>query len=86
LYWCDADERTAYHAKACILFLQVVAKPRDINDHISWLLVRERFEEALAAAEQFQRFLKGHQIKKIGQDFLNHLTQTKQWEKVLVVD
>lgn len=29
----------------------VIAKPRDLDDRIAWLLERERYEEALAAAE-----------------------------------
>lgn len=31
----------------------VVAKPRDLDDHIKWLVDRQKYEEALAAAEAY---------------------------------
>jgi vacuolar protein sorting-associated protein 41 len=35
----------------------VVAKPRDLDDHIRWLVDRQRYEEALAAAEAYPSFI-----------------------------
>ncbi len=31
----------------------VVAKPRDLDDHIKWLMDRKKYEEALSAAEAY---------------------------------
>ncbi len=53
----------------------VVVRPRDQADHIEWLVDRERFEEALAAADELE---KQHgsalDVKAIGLKYMQHLT------------
>jgi hypothetical protein len=52
----------------------VVVRPRDEADHIEWLVDRQRFEEALSAAEAMQ---KEHgsalDVKAIGLKYIQHL-------------
>lgn len=74
----------------------VAAKPRDLDDHISWLLQKEHYEEALNAAQGrffssvyplisfFQENEKGlqqHDIEKIGSKYLEYLLEHGQAEK-----
>eukprot|EP01136_Pigoraptor_vietnamica_P007289 Opistho-1_new@41342 len=59
----------------------VVARPRDLDDHVAWLLEHEMYEEALTEAEKGEKLLKLHNVAKIGQDYLNHLTQTGHFEE-----
>lgn len=55
----------------------VVARPRDLDDHIAWLLERERYEEALQAAERApEAQLKEHRLVDIGERYLGHLLDT----------
>uniref|UniRef100_A0A8D2NY96 Vacuolar protein sorting-associated protein 41 homolog n=1 Tax=Zosterops lateralis melanops TaxID=1220523 RepID=A0A8D2NY96_ZOSLA len=42
----------------------VVAKERDQDDHIDWLLEKKKYEEALMAAEISQKTIKKHKILK----------------------
>lgn len=52
----------------------VVVRPRDQADHVEWLVDRERFEEALIAAENLE---KQHgsalDVKAIGLQYMQHL-------------
>lgn len=52
----------------------IVVRPRDEADHIDWLVERERYEEALVAAEELQ---KKHgsalDVKAIGLKYIQHL-------------
>ena len=45
----------------------VVAKPRDLDDHISWLLQNERYPEALEAARGNERHIRSHKLIAIGE-------------------
>lgn len=58
----------------------VMARPRDIDDHIAWLLARKRYEEALDAAELHPLQLKHHSFQDIGQDYLEYLFKEKQYD------
>lgn len=51
----------------------VVARPPDLDDHISWLIGVERYEQALAEARGRERELRTHKISEIGQKYLEHL-------------
>jgi len=51
----------------------VLARPRDLDDHISWLLDRLRYDEALAAAEKNEAQLTTHKVLDIGQKYIQHL-------------
>ncbi|XP_067888325.1 vacuolar protein sorting-associated protein 41 homolog isoform X1 [Heterodontus francisci] len=51
----------------------VVAKERDQDDHIEWLLEKKKYEEAMMAAEISQRNIKRHNILDIGRAYVNYL-------------
>jgi len=51
----------------------VMAKPCDLDDHITWLLDREKYSEALEAAERNEELLKTHKLLDIGERYLNYL-------------
>eukprot|EP01104_Vermistella_antarctica_P020689 TRINITY_DN896_c0_g1_i3.p1 TRINITY_DN896_c0_g1~~TRINITY_DN896_c0_g1_i3.p1 ORF type:complete len:938 (+),score=181.35 TRINITY_DN896_c0_g1_i3:205-3018(+) len=54
----------------------VVAKPRDLDDHLSWLLERERYGEALEAAERNEALMRTHNLVDIGEMYLGHLVRS----------
>ncbi|CAH2283281.1 vacuolar sorting-associated 41 homolog [Pelobates cultripes] len=53
----------------------VLAKERDQDDHIDWLLGRKKYEEALMAAEISQKNIKRHDIQDIGIAYIAHLLE-----------
>jgi hypothetical protein len=57
----------------------IVVRPRDEADHIEWLVDRQRYEEALTAAEALQ---KQHgsalDVKAIGLKYIQHLVDQRQ--------
>jgi len=55
----------------------VVAKPRDLDDHITWLLDRGDFPSALKAIEGHERELRKHDPVKVGEKYLEHLLSDK---------
>ncbi|ELU13950.1 hypothetical protein CAPTEDRAFT_174173 [Capitella teleta] len=59
----------------------VVARQRDKDDHIQWLLQHAKYEEAMSAASEFSKQLKRHNLQDIGQQFLDHLIEEEQFEK-----
>ena len=59
----------------------VIARPRDLDDHISWLLERERFNDALAAAEANPAALVDHNLVNIGQSYIKHLITTGNFDE-----
>uniref|UniRef100_A0A8C1NY99 Vacuolar protein sorting-associated protein 41 homolog n=2 Tax=Cyprinus carpio TaxID=7962 RepID=A0A8C1NY99_CYPCA len=56
----------------------VVAKERDQDDHIDWLLEKKKYEEALMAAEISFRNIKRHD--KIGMAYINHLVERGDYD------
>eukprot|EP01113_Clastostelium_recurvatum_P018176 TRINITY_DN2143_c0_g1_i1.p1 TRINITY_DN2143_c0_g1~~TRINITY_DN2143_c0_g1_i1.p1 ORF type:complete len:931 (-),score=291.81 TRINITY_DN2143_c0_g1_i1:56-2848(-) len=56
----------------------VIARPRDLDDHISWLLDRKRYNEALQAAEANEARLTGgaKRLEEIGDKYLHELLQS----------
>lgn len=58
----------------------VVAKERDQDDHIDWLLEKKKYEEALMAAEISQRNIKRHKILDIGLAYVNHLVERGEYD------
>ncbi|XP_012888456.1 PREDICTED: vacuolar protein sorting-associated protein 41 homolog [Dipodomys ordii] len=58
----------------------VVAKERDQDDHIDWLLEKKKYEEALMAAEISQRNIKRHKILDIGLAYINHLIERGDYD------
>ncbi|RKO93321.1 hypothetical protein BDK51DRAFT_11338, partial [Blyttiomyces helicus] len=63
----------------------VVAKPRDLDDHIEWLVDRQKYREALEAAEAagplYSGRLQVNSILDIGQKYLTTLMNAAQFEK-----
>jgi len=52
----------------------IVVRPRDETDHIEWLVERERYEEALTAAEGLEKLHGGVlDVKAIGLKYMQHL-------------
>ncbi|XP_035173483.1 vacuolar protein sorting-associated protein 41 homolog isoform X3 [Oxyura jamaicensis] len=58
----------------------VVAKERDQDDHIDWLLEKKKYEEALMAAEISQKTIKKHKILDIGLAYINHLVEKGEYD------
>ncbi|XP_045167945.2 vacuolar protein sorting-associated protein 41 homolog isoform X2 [Mercenaria mercenaria] len=58
----------------------VVARPRDQDDHITWLIEHEDFEEAMNAATLHSKELKRHTFQDIGRQFLNYLIDQRRFE------
>ena len=56
----------------------ILAKPRDLEDHIEWLLEKKKYEEALIAVEQADSSYGGrsiHDIVDIGQKYMTSLIE-----------
>ncbi|KAF3836339.1 hypothetical protein F7725_028897 [Dissostichus mawsoni] len=70
----------------------VVAKERDQDDHIDWLLEKKKYEacvdefyeccpkEALMAAEISFKNIKRHDVQKIGMAYINHLVEKGDYD------
>lgn len=80
LLWC------AEHSEGESLFYivspkdVVVAKERDQDDHIDWLLDKKKYEEALMAAEISFKNIKRHDVQKIGMAYINHLVEKGDYD------
>ena len=59
----------------------VVAKPCDLDDHITWLQSRGCFEEAMKAAEGKEHELRTHDMLSIRQKFLADLVESGNFQK-----
>ena len=60
----------------------VVARPRDFDDHISWLLDRRLFGQAVEEAEMHPGQLRRHKLHDIGEKYLGQLTEAREFDKV----
>src|SRR5690606_15343062 len=59
----------------------VVTRPRDLDDHIAWLIDGEKYEEALEAAKGHENELKTYTFLEIGQRFLEHLVDNDKFSE-----
>ncbi|CAI9735685.1 sorting-associated 41 homolog isoform X1 [Octopus vulgaris] len=59
----------------------VVAKLRDQDDHITWLLEHERYEDAMESAMAHSRELKKHNVQELGKQYLDHLLEAAEYEE-----
>ncbi|KAG0246211.1 hypothetical protein B0O80DRAFT_409983 [Mortierella sp. GBAus27b] len=61
----------------------VVAKERDLDDHIEWLMERERYEEALQYVREAQVYggSKKFNASEIGQKYLGWLLEQEEYDK-----
>ena len=55
----------------------IVAKPRDLDDHVAWLMQQGHYSEALAAAREGAAQLHTHSVTAIGEQYLEHLLTTE---------
>jgi hypothetical protein len=63
----------------------VMARPRDEDDHINWLLERSKFEQALQYAEEHVQKVKAHRVLEVGEKYLRHLLEMRSFEKAAAV-
>lgn len=61
----------------------VIARPRDFDDHISWLLDRRLFGQAVEEAELNPGSLRRHKLQDIGEKYLGQLTEAHEFDKVV---
>ncbi|CAH1788445.1 unnamed protein product [Owenia fusiformis] len=59
----------------------VAAKPRDEDDHITWLLDNEMFEEAMVTATAHSKDLKKHNFQDIGKAYLAYLLEEQSYSE-----
>ncbi|XP_072029867.1 vacuolar protein sorting-associated protein 41 homolog isoform X2 [Amphiura filiformis] len=59
----------------------VVARQRDKDDHIDWLIESEKYEEALAETKANEKVLQRHKVQEVGRAYLNHLIEEEQFER-----
>ncbi|WAQ93716.1 VPS41-like protein [Mya arenaria] len=64
----DALTIRGYQNYRCNDYHLVVARPRDQDDHVAWLLEHEEFEQALEAASLFSKELKKHTYYVFGKN------------------
>ncbi|RDD42694.1 Vacuolar protein sorting-associated protein 41-like protein [Trichoplax sp. H2] len=60
----------------------IIAKPRDQDDHIDWLIMHENFEEALALTEKLR--LQRHSVKSVGVKFVHYLITSKNYKAAAI--
>ena len=55
----------------------VLAKPRDLDDHIGWLLERSKYEEALTSLQEAQAWggSKIYDLTDLGERYLSYLIE-----------
>lgn len=58
----------------------VLAKPRNIDDHLKWLIDHSKFEEALVVAETNSKEVKKHNQQDIGRSYLKSLMEEGKYE------
>jgi hypothetical protein len=57
----------------------VLARPRDLDDHIGWLMGRGRYREALDTAALGENQLQSHSVAAVGTRLLEHLLQVRDF-------
>jgi len=58
----------------------IVGKPRDVDDHIDWLVAHEDFELALEETQKQEKLLKRHNFIDVGRKYLNFLIKSEQFD------
>lgn len=58
----------------------VLAKPRNIDDHIKWLIDHGKYEDALKAAEDNRKEVRRHNHQEIGRSYLKSLMEEGKYE------
>ena len=58
-----------------------MGKPRDVDDHIDWLVAHEDFELALEETQKQEKLLKRHNFIDVGRKYLNFLLKSEQFDQ-----
>ncbi|KAK2570430.1 Vacuolar protein sorting-associated protein 41-like protein [Acropora cervicornis] len=58
----------------------VLAKPRNVDDHIKWLIDHGKYEDALLSAETNNKEVKRHNQQEIGRAYLKSLMEEGKYE------
>ncbi|KYR00389.1 RING zinc finger-containing protein [Tieghemostelium lacteum] len=83
------DYRLDYNTDENIFYIVcpkdvVAAKPRNVDDHLAWLISKLKYDEALEEVEKDQKTLKilpPTKIKEIGEKYIEHLLERKEIRK-----
>uniref|UniRef100_T1JD77 Vps41 beta-propeller domain-containing protein n=1 Tax=Strigamia maritima TaxID=126957 RepID=T1JD77_STRMM len=59
----------------------IVAKPRDEDDHVAWLIEHKKFEKAMTAVKENEKLLKKHTLVEVGRSYLDHLLSFGNYEE-----
>lgn len=60
----------------------VLARPRDADDHVKWLMSHEKYWEAFTFAKENETQLRTQNVETIGHRFLTDLMQSREYKKV----
>ncbi|XP_024396785.1 vacuolar protein sorting-associated protein 41 homolog [Physcomitrium patens] len=74
--WAAGDESLYYIVSPKDV---VLARPRDADDHVKWLLQHGYYEKALAAVEEGNA--KAELLEEVGSRYLDHLLLERQYDK-----
>ncbi|GAM24798.1 hypothetical protein SAMD00019534_079730, partial [Acytostelium subglobosum LB1] len=88
-HYTASDYRLDYNTQESIFYIVcpkdvVTAKPRNLEDHIKWLMDKDRYDDALAEVERDQqtiRSLPPNRIREIGERYMDHLLQDEKMDK-----
>ncbi|PVD30846.1 hypothetical protein C0Q70_10121 [Pomacea canaliculata] len=61
----------------------VISRLRDMDDHITWLMDHERYEEAMACASDHAHELKSHTYEAIGRTYLDFLVHQQKFAEAV---
>lgn len=79
------DYRLAHLHQHSVLYIVsprdiVVARARDLDDHLSWLIARRMYAQAVAEAEEKADQVQRHRLQDIGEKYLGQLTEAREFE------
>jgi len=59
----------------------IVGKPRDVDDHVDWLIAHEEFELALEETRSQEKLLKRHNFLGVGKKYLDFLLKEEKFDE-----
>ena len=59
----------------------IVSKMRDEDDHVTWLIEHEQYEEAMAMVQEKEKTLQKHNLQTLGKDYLSYLLSKREFDK-----
>jgi hypothetical protein len=63
----------------------VIAKVRDVDDHITFFMQKGQYKNALEEAQKFERDLRIHSVRHIQEAFLNHLIAKGSYDEAAAI-